>query len=151
MIFGMWHNFTSKHRTHKVNKKKLQHSRLQSGREIYKKLSKSGGLVWLGDFAMFFANFSARLQSWVLEFFWFTLCVLCGHFEYNKPTFFDNAIFLIKSRGSGLHHDFILLQCVFGKTYLGWVLDPMNFNFVHIHFDSTQKMFNFVRKIIKTC
>ena len=32
--------------------KKLQHSRLQSGREIYEKLSKPGGLVWLGDFAV---------------------------------------------------------------------------------------------------
>ena len=32
--------------------KKLQHSRLQSGREIYEKLSAAGGLVWLGDFGM---------------------------------------------------------------------------------------------------
>ena len=43
----------------------------------------------------------------MLEFFLFTLCVLCGHFEYNKPIFFDN-FFLGPPLGFGILNEFVV-------------------------------------------
>ena len=88
LLYSKW-----PHRTHKVNKKKLQHSRLQSGREICKKHSKipqPNQTAWCWQFIV---NFSARLQSWVLEcwrsiqFFWHLYWHKCIDFHMTSvPT-----------------------------------------------------------------
>ena len=51
--------------------------------------NQGGGSVWLEDFGQFVSNFSAPLQLFEFILFWLTLCDLCGHFEYNKPIFYD--------------------------------------------------------------
>ena len=63
------------------------------GPRYIQKTSKSGGLLWVVDFGSFFlSNFSAPLQLWGLTIFLFSLCDLCGHFEYRKPIIVDNFV-----------------------------------------------------------
>ena len=57
--------------------------------KIKKKLSKFGHLAILGDFEHIFTIFSAPLHFFQFLICWCTLCDLCGHFEYNKPIFYE--------------------------------------------------------------
>ena len=73
--------------------KKQKRPSLPGGRDICKNVSKSGGLVWLGVFGQFFVVFSAPRQARTFPFFSLSPCVLCGHFDYNKPMFQDKKYF----------------------------------------------------------
>ena len=68
---------------------------------MQKKLSKFDQFGRLWDFGHIFTNFSAQLTFFQFLYFQLTLCALCGHFEYNKPIFYDN-FFLGPKGGLGL-------------------------------------------------
>ena len=78
--------------TQTQQKNRERHS-LPGGRDICKNVSKSGGLVWLGVFGQFFVVFSGPRQARTFPFFLLSPCVLCGHFDYNKPMFQDKKYF----------------------------------------------------------
>ena len=94
---GFWY-LKWPHRSHGLNKKKRQVSNLYLGREKYKKLPKSGGLLWLVDFEGFLVYFSGYSEVRDLPFFLLSPCDLCDHFKYHKPIFFYK-IFLGPSLG----------------------------------------------------
>ena len=73
--------------------KKRERPSFPGGRENYEKLPKNPQPNQTAWFWHIFTNISAPRQARTFPFFSLSPCVLCGHFDYNKPMFQDKKYF----------------------------------------------------------
>ena len=85
LLYSKW-----SHRSHKLNQKEKNWKQIKGGRDIKENTSKIPQNSQKVKFGQFLLNFSAPLHFFHFFSFWLTLYDLCGHFECNKPIFYDN-------------------------------------------------------------